>query len=440
MRRRTLARIGVLSAFALALAIAGCSSAKVLDDPIVTPRSQEADAVAELLRRLADALSTFDHESYSRFFSPDSSIVRGRTANPGPYDVRQSYRAIIDRSQRLIYQKRNKPLDLRLAIDRLRLDGNRAVVDGRLFRREKGVLQHVYAERFHLERVRGRWSIRFNRYWTLQSRIDGKLVRHDHAFWERADERVRRARVARDETSLLLALFDAHRFREALDLSLRLVSRHPKSARFWFAVGRSAESMRRWKVSIDAYRKASALNPDAPVPEAIRYQRIDRPLCHSLQRRAIECQVPSLFIGTRQICRQRMGQYIRDYERLSSWARMGCEELRQSWGARLREARLRTIERFRRKLQNYGIHFCAKVLPLSTEKVGCYYNTDVRSLSPLAHLKSLRELHLVKTSVSDLKPLYGLAQLRLLKLDRSPVPTREIEALKRALPQLRIIR
>lgn len=429
-----------LLAVALLLLPFGCSSVR---QPLVPPISSEEGArqsVRRVLDALSDALSTHDLGRYGRLFSEEAIVVRGRSEQPGPYDVTRRYPSLVDPLQSLIFPKRKKPMELRVVVESIEIRGDRAFVRSRLLQSDKGVIQQVHAERYQLEQRDGRWRIRFNRYWTLERRIGGKLVPHGAAYWHRSDRHVDVARREKDPTTLLLALFDAHRFREAFELSRKLVEREPQSARFWFALGRSAQSLGDWRTAVTAFRKTSALNPDAPVPEPIRFQRIDRRLCHALQRRAIECRVPSLFIGTRQICRKRMGQFIRDYERLSSWARMGCEDLRQAWGARLRNARLRAIETVRRQLRSHGVRFCSKLLPLTTEKVGCYYNSEVVSLAPLSHLKSLRELHLVKTSVRDLSPLHGLAQLRVLNLQKTPVPTREIEAIKRALPQLRVIR
>jgi Leucine-rich repeat (LRR) protein len=66
--------------------------------------------------------------------------------------------------------------------------------------------------------------------------------------------------------------------------------------------------------------------------------------------------------------------------------------------------------------------------------------TTVSDLTPLKELKGLEDLRLSDTSVSDLTPLKELNKLQVLFLDGTKVPDEQVSELKKALPELKIIR
>ena len=76
---------------------------------------------------------------------------------------------------------------------------------------------------------------------------------------------------------------------------------------------------------------------------------------------------------------------------------------------------------------------------LQMAKVLLYlFDTQVKDLTPLAGLASLKVLILVSTPVSDVKPLAGLTNLELLHLLAMPVSQEDSEMLRKALPGCRI--
>jgi hypothetical protein len=65
--------------------------------------------------------------------------------------------------------------------------------------------------------------------------------------------------------------------------------------------------------------------------------------------------------------------------------------------------------------------------------------TQVQDLTPLAGLTNLKRLKLFGTRVSDVTPLAGLTNLEELVLSKTQVSNEQIDKLKQALPNCRII-
>ncbi len=65
--------------------------------------------------------------------------------------------------------------------------------------------------------------------------------------------------------------------------------------------------------------------------------------------------------------------------------------------------------------------------------------TQVNDLSTLSRLKYLNALYLSDTQVSDLSPLAELKSLGWLSLMNTPVGDKDVNALKQALPNCRIV-
>jgi hypothetical protein len=65
-------------------------------------------------------------------------------------------------------------------------------------------------------------------------------------------------------------------------------------------------------------------------------------------------------------------------------------------------------------------------------------DVPVADLKPLAGMAVLRDLSLPGTRVGDLKPLYGLKGLAFVTFTRGKVAAAEVEALTKALPDVRV--
>ncbi len=65
--------------------------------------------------------------------------------------------------------------------------------------------------------------------------------------------------------------------------------------------------------------------------------------------------------------------------------------------------------------------------------------TDVEDLSPLRNLSKLEMLWLDSTPVMDLSPLHGLQNLKWLKLRDTQLTEQEVERLRAALPDCKIV-
>lgn len=69
-----------------------------------------------------------------------------------------------------------------------------------------------------------------------------------------------------------------------------------------------------------------------------------------------------------------------------------------------------------------------------------FYPSPVSDLTPLADLGHLKELHLAGTQVSDVTPLAGLKNLVSLDLTSTQVSEEQVEMLRKALPNCKILR
>ncbi len=73
------------------------------------------------------------------------------------------------------------------------------------------------------------------------------------------------------------------------------------------------------------------------------------------------------------------------------------------------------------------------------ETLASLYYIGVKDISPLKNLKKLKWLRLHNTGVTDLRPLKNLKKLDMLNLKDTQVKKKDIEELKKALPNCEII-
>lgn len=99
------------------------------------------------------------------------------------------------------------------------------------------------------------------------------------------------------------------------------------------------------------------------------------------------------------------------------------------------------------EVQKYGItelldkQDLSQVIGLTNLKYVCGYWSNQPKLidiSPLAHLTNLTELDLWYNQISDLTPLAHLTNLTELALNGNPIPKRQIDWLRKQLPDCTI--
>ena len=66
-------------------------------------------------------------------------------------------------------------------------------------------------------------------------------------------------------------------------------------------------------------------------------------------------------------------------------------------------------------------------------------DNDISDITPLSKLITLEELGLYKNDITDVTPLFGLVNLKKLELFDNPISDKDIQALKKALPNCEII-
>jgi hypothetical protein len=124
----------------------------------------------------------------------------------------------------------------------------------------------VNREVYKLRHVKGHWKVFHKRFWPLKTRIGTDTYEFGVIEWQRRDREVFEQRKKGDRRLEVVALIEAHRFREAHDVASKATEGQQTDALLWVMRGIAAIQAGEVQDAYGAFRNGVARNPKVGLP------------------------------------------------------------------------------------------------------------------------------------------------------------------------------
>jgi tetratricopeptide (TPR) repeat protein len=234
----------------------------------------DEETVQKLVVRALEAdWERHDLDAYFAIWTDDCKLIRGRTEAPQKADVvfdRKKLEAVV----RLTRQGTKPDPNVLQVFEEVTgavmgEKGDRAEVRVRIKRPFPGgseTLQEVY----RLRRTPKGWMVSEIRTWPVELVTEKKTITYDDKTWEDLDTFAAEKKGVDDRgTLLMVALQDARRYEEAMEVAKKVTARNDVTHFEWGIRGEIAMQLGDTQDALESYRKALALDPKSPVPHFV---------------------------------------------------------------------------------------------------------------------------------------------------------------------------
>jgi len=236
-----------------------------------TRADEEAAIIAFIQRSQREGVVGRDPEAFMRIWARDARLIGGRSEQPDRYDHALDYAQFRRSAQLRSKGKADAQLSLEYRDEAVTITGDQATVTWSLTvkwrrTRDGSTGSEDTGERWKLRRTPDGWRVVENRYWPRAATFGGKTFVFDQAHWRKRDEAVVLARDSDDPIELAMALLEAFRLTEALEVARKMTQDGPGNPEAWAWRGRLADRARLAVEALEAYEKLRVIDPKAEVP------------------------------------------------------------------------------------------------------------------------------------------------------------------------------
>ena len=232
----------------------------------LSPQMVEAHAARDMVIAAQKAgIERHDLGFYMNQWTPDAEMVLGRGPHTTRYDRVFTYGQIEATQEQRFHG--NVPAGRSIAFSDIvtRVVGEETHIEWTATLRETDGFETV-REIYKLRRQEGKWKVYHNRFWPLRTRIGTDQYDFGVIEWQRRDREVFDQRRKGDVRLLVVALIEAHRFREAHEIASKATTGQETSPLLWVMRGIAAIQCGEVQDAYGSFRNAVAQDPKVGLP------------------------------------------------------------------------------------------------------------------------------------------------------------------------------
>ena len=230
--------------------------------------SEQQKQVYELIvSSLRAGFEKGDLATYMKIWAPEAKIISARSLTDDSHNVVIT-RAQNEQTKRILFSM-EQTLQMKPKVRSVEINKDSAVV---FLTVELHYLQQPFVqtvgERYLLQKTDNNWRITENRWWVEKDNYDGKVQVHSPQFYQQIDSEIAKLPKNTGIMDRVRLLYLARRAQQAFtELEAHIYALPNPSSALWYQLGWTATWVGNAQVSVEAFRKAHALDPNLLIPK-----------------------------------------------------------------------------------------------------------------------------------------------------------------------------